>query len=256
MKFYGNSDVGIRRSENQDCFGIFDILPGVTVCVICDGMGGNAGGAIASRLAVDAFEDMLRETLIPDNPGDEPVLDEKSVRRALTESVCAANSTLIKKPRESGGKLDGMGTTLVALLVTEKGAWSVNVGDSRLYRVYGDRLERLTKDHSVVQQMLDNGEITPSQAVRSPVRNIITRAVGASQVIDPDVCSVDTYSPDGSPVKFMLCSDGLYGYTDEPDLVRTVNTASSLEEGTTGLIALANDAGGQDNITVILAEIP
>lgn len=254
MKFYGASDVGKQRMENQDCFGIFDILPGITVCVVCDGMGGSAGGAIASRTAIDAFADMMREMLIPDYPENEPVLTEKTVRAALTESVCAANTAVRRRAKEAGGKLDGMGTTLVALLLTNRAAWSVNIGDSRLYRVYSDRLVRLTKDHSVVQQLIDSGEITEAQAARSPVRNIITRAIGTSDFIEPDICSVDLYSKDGSPARFMLCSDGLYGYTDEPELVRTINRSADFSAGTAALIRLANECGGQDNITVILAE--
>lgn len=255
MKFYGKSDVGIVRSENQDCFGIYELLPGVTLCVICDGMGGNAGGSIASRLAIDAFSDMMREMIIPDSPEAAPDLSDRNVRGALREAVRAANMSVREKAKESAGKLDGMGTTLVALLMTSGGyAWAVNVGDSRLYRLLPDRLIRLTRDHSYVQQLVDAGTLSQEEARLSPDRNIITKAIGVSGYIEGDVAAVDLSPIDGYRGLFLLCSDGLYSVLDDSSVLSAASAARDLPEMADRLVESAKEAGGYDNITVIIAE--
>ncbi len=255
MKFYGKSDVGIVRSENQDCFGIYELLPGVTLCVICDGMGGHAGGSIASRLAIDAFTDMMREMIIPDSPEAVPEISDRVVRDALRESVRAANGAVREKAKDSNGKLDGMGTTLVALLMTENGfAWAVNVGDSRLYRLLPDRLISLTRDHSYVQQLVDAGTLSREEARTSPNRNIITKAIGVSGVVEGDVTAVDLAPIDGYRGLFLLCSDGLYSVLDDAAVIAAATTARDLPEMADKLVESAKEAGGYDNITVIIAE--
>jgi protein phosphatase len=257
MIFYGKSDVGVVRLENQDCFGIFDILPEITLAVICDGMGGNAGGSVASRLALETFADKMRENLIPDSPEEIADLKDQTVRRALRLSAEEANRAVWQKARErQDGKLDGMGTTLTAVLaVGNSYAWWVNVGDSRIYRISGDELLQVTHDHSYVQQLVDIGELTADQAAGSPYRNYITRAIGAEPTVEADVGSIDIVPGyTGERIRLLLCSDGLYGCVGKDKLLSVVNSDEQLSRRAELLVNAARRQGGPDNITVILAE--
>lgn len=257
MKFYGKTDVGISRTENQDCFGIYDILPGVTLLAVCDGMGGMAGGATASRLALDTFMQSMREHIIPDNPEDEPDLGSVGLRFSLSASVSEANRAVWKEAVASKGKLEGMGTTLVALLVVENTLiYSINIGDSRLYEITNEKIEQLTKDHSYVQHLIDLGQLTYEEAKTSPVRNIITRAVGIEDDIVADIRSIDPApgTPD-SPRYMLLCSDGLSGVVSDDDIADIVRSSETLQKKTEFLVNAARDAGGPDNITVVLAQL-
>ena len=255
MRFYGASNVGLVRSENQDRFGIYDILPGVTLCVICDGMGGSVGGSMAAELALEAFADMMREMIIPDSPDDAAEINDRTVRDAFRAAVYAANSRVYNKALDSNGRLQGMGTTLNAMLITEKGfAWSVNVGDSRLYRITGEGAEKLTRDHSYVQQLVDFGTLTPDEARHFGMKNVITRAVGTDVAVEADIISVDTLPCSGKKGVFMLCSDGLYNCVDDVGLVNIFLADGSPKSMAAKLISSARAAGGPDNITVIVAE--
>lgn len=257
MKFYGKTDVGVSRTENQDCFGIYEIIPGVTLLAVCDGMGGMAGGATASRLALDTFAQSMREHILPDNPDDDPDLGSIGLRFALNASASEANRAVLKMAEDSDGKLDGMGTTLVALLVVENTLiFSLNIGDSRLYEIRDGKIEQLTHDHSYVQHLLDLGKITYEEAKSSPIRNIIMRAVG----IDDDVAGdVKTHDPapgrEDSPRYMLLCTDGLSGVVSDEEIKNIVMIPGSLKEKADALVAAANAAGGPDNVTVIVAEI-
>lgn len=257
MKFYGKTDVGVRRTENQDCFGIYEILPGVTLLAVCDGMGGMAGGATASRLALDTFAQSVREHILPDNPDDEPDLGSIGLRFALNASASDANRAVLKMAEESDGKLEGMGTTLVALLVVENTLiFSLNIGDSRLYEIRNGQIEQLTKDHSYVQHLLDIGEITYEEAKTSPIRNIIMRAVGIDDDVAGDVRSHDPApGTEEAPRYMLLCSDGLSGVLSDEEIRNIVTTNNTLNKKTEELVRAANAAGGPDNITVVLAEI-
>ena len=257
MKFYGKTDVGVRRTENQDCFGIYEIIPGVTLLAVCDGMGGMAGGATASRLALDTFAQSVREHILPDNPDDEPDLGSVGLRFSLNASVSEANRAVLKMADESDGKLDGMGTTLVALLVVENTLiYSLNVGDSRLYEIKDGKIEQLTKDHSYVQHLLDLGKITYEEAKTSPIRNIIMRAVGIDDEVAGDVRSHDPApGTEDSPRYMLLCSDGLSGVVSDEEIKNIVTTNKPISKKVEELVTAANAAGGPDNITAVLAEI-
>lgn len=257
MIFYGKSDVGVERTENQDNFGIFELLPGVTLAMVCDGMGGCAGGSLASSLAVEAFADMMRETLIPDRPEDRAVLDDRSVKRALTLSAEAANRAVWEKAHEKqDGRLDGMGTTLIGILtVGDERAWYINIGDSRLYYISDAETRQISHDHSYVQQMVDSGEMTPEAAAQSPMRNMITRAVGGEPTVEADVRTVDLGFPEDGRRFLLLCSDGLYIGPGEEEITAIVLGEEPLSVKTERLVRAANKAGGQDNVTVILVEL-
>ena len=257
MKFYGKTDVGVRRTENQACFGIYEILPGITLLAVCDGMGGVAGGAIASRIALDTFAQSMREHIIPDNPEDEPDLNSVGLRFALSASVSDANRAVYNEAKKSDGKLENMGTTLVALLMVENTlAYSLNIGDSRMYDISDGKITQLTKDHSYVQQLLDMGEITYEESLTSPMRNIITRAVGIEGDASPDIHSLSPApgTPD-APRYILLCTDGLCGVVSDEEIAEIVCQDGELREKTEKLVAAANKAGGPDNITVVIAEL-
>lgn len=259
MKYYGKTDIGSRRYENQDCYGIYQILPGVTLCVVCDGMGGAAGGAVASRLALDTFSETVREKVLPDSPEDAADLGSTGLRFALQEAVEAANREVWLKAHDETGRenLDGMGTTLVALLIVDGViAFSVNVGDSRMYEITTGGITQLTHDHSYVQHLVDIGKLTYDEARTSPVRNVITRAVGIGENVRADIVSVNADTPaPGTHRWLLLCTDGLCGCVDETTIQLIMQDNMPLDQKAERLVQVAIGNGGPDNITVLLVEL-
>ena len=193
------SDRGRKRASNEDAFG-YSVEHGVYF--VCDGMGGAAAGEIASSLAID---EMLR-LLTARTPGDPlPTVAE--------QAVIAANEAIYSRSQRNY-KLSGMGTTLVGLLVEERHAFVVNVGDSRCYRLRNNRIEQITLDHSLVEEQVRLGRMTCSEALRSPLRNVITRALGTQSRVTPDIFELEAEPGD----LYLLCSDGLTReLTDPPD---------------------------------------
>ncbi len=257
MKFYGKTDVGVCRSENQDCFGIYEILPRVTLLAVCDGMGGSAGGSVASRLALETFSTAMRDHIRPEDPDEHPDLGIDALHFALSASVSDANRAVWRAADDSDGKLEGMGTTLVALLYVENTLiYWVNVGDSRLYEITADSIRQISKDHSYVQYLIDLGKLTYEEAATSPIRNIITRAVGIEDEIDADIDLLDSaVGPADDPRYLLLCTDGLSGVVSDDEIAQIVRRPGTLKEKTDALVAAAREGGGPDNITVILAKL-
>ena len=258
MIVYGKSDIGKVRDENQDSFGITELFPGVMLCVICDGMGGCSGGAVASQIALETFTDTMREMLTPDTEGADPGLSDRDVRQAMKEAVYTANAAVFAKSGEDEeSSLYGMGTTLTAVLITESGyAWTVNVGDSRSYIYFPDRIVRLTHDHSVVQEYIDRGVLSEEEASKSSMKNIITRAIGIEESIEADIESVDLDHAEGAPSGLLLCSDGLYNCVSADRMLAILNSSGDkTAEKADRLTRAARNAGGPDNITVIVIDL-
>lgn len=262
MYLHGNTDIGRRRKVNQDTFATLSPSPDTALCVVCDGMGGAVGGAEASRIARDSFAAALQELLPALFAPEACVCSDTdaadAARRALEEKIPQALCTAAEQANRAvydaasaDPSLQGMGTTLIALLITGRFACAINVGDSRLYAVTPKEIRQLSHDHSYVQYLVDLGKLTPEEARMSTNRNIITRAVGTAPALECDVIAIEPELV-GQAV-FLLCSDGLSGMlTDEEiaDVVRADGiSASAVDE----LIARANAAGGTDNITVVLA---
>jgi len=229
------TDRGRKRPSNEDAFG-YSVEDGIYV--VCDGMGGAAAGEIASSVAVD---EMLR-LLTGHNENEHPMLPEAAER-----AIAAANQAIYSRAQRNP-RLSGMGTTLVALSVEDRHAWVLNVGDSRCYRLRKGRMEQLTLDHSLVEEQVRMGRMTPAEALRSPLRNVITRALGTQCNVTPDVFGLETEPGD----LFLLCSDGLTRELSDPLIESMLCTDLPLEEMCLRLVDAAKKAGGHDNITCLL----
>ena len=227
------TDRGRKRASNEDAFG-YSAEHGVYV--VCDGMGGAAAGEIASSLAVD---EMMR--LLTHRDAANPLLADAE------QAVSAANQAIFSRAERSQ-KLSGMGTTLVALLVEERRAWLLNVGDSRGYRLRNAHLEQITVDHSLVEEQIRLGRMSQSEAQRSPLRNVITRALGTQNNVTPDVFELEAEPGD----LFLLCSDGLTRELADSLVESLLLVGVPLDELCARLVAAANQAGGHDNITCLL----
>ena len=234
----GRTDTGLRRRNNQDALGECASEDGqLRAFVVADGMGGHAGGEVASRLAVEA----IVEVFVASN---EPIPDR--LRAALE----AANDR-IHQTQLRDSKLMGMGTTGVAIGFGPDGAWVANVGDSRAYRLRGGRLEQLTRDHSVVGELQQRGLITAEEALAHPRRNEVLRSLGIEPTVEIDVDEVDVAPED----LFLLCSDGLWGVVDDAEIASLL-ARQPLAEASRTLIEAANERGGPDNITVQIVHAP
>ncbi len=230
------TDRGRKRSSNEDAFG-YSVEDGVYV--VCDGMGGAAAGEIASSIAVDEILEHLtdhREAGVP-----LPDLAEKA--------VCAANAAIYYRAQRNP-RLNGMGTTLVALLVEERRVWVFNVGDSRCYRLRNGRLEQLTLDHSLVDEQVRMGRMSQSEALRSPLRNVITRALGTQNCVTPDCFEFQAEPGD----VFLLCSDGLTRELADRTIESILAANAVPEDCCARLVEAAKKAGGHDNITCVLVQ--
>jgi len=227
------SDRGRKRPSNEDAFG-YSVEQGVYV--VCDGMGGAAAGEIASSVAVDEFMKQLTGRTAADAP-----------RSSAEQAIAAANQAIFTRAQRSN-RLNGMGTTLVALLTNDRHVWLVNVGDSRGYRLRNGRLEQITVDHSLVEEQVRMGRLERSEALRSPLRNVITRALGTQNAIVPDIFELETAPGD----LFLLCSDGLTRELSDANIESLLGAAAGVEELCARLVAAANQAGGHDNITCLL----
>lgn len=253
MIHFGKTDVGMKRSGNQDNFGIYEMGENATLLVVCDGMGGVSGGERASRLALDAFYSTVRGVCEPKIKDGR--LDASSFRiPMLLEEALGDANTAVYNEAKANPELEGMGTTLVALFFCDGTAYSLNVGDSRLYGITEGKATQITRDHSYVQMLIDMGRLTPEEAKDNPQKNIITRAVGTSEGLEADIAPVDsTLLSEGS--YFLLCSDGLSNMLSDEEIAAIACGDGTLEEKAAKLVENANENGGLDNITVVLAQI-
>lgn len=235
MKSYGITDIGISRKYNQDysleCdepIGNLDNL-----YAVCDGLGGHNAGEFASENAAELFFDISEES------------DAKMPLSIFREAVTQVNSLIFRKGQEP--QYTGMATTLVACTVRDDTAYIVNVGDSRAY-IIGEEISQITWDHSYVGELVKEGKLSKDEARFHKKNNVITRAIGAERSVEPDYFQVTM--EEGEVI--LLCSDGLYNMVSEYTMKAVVNSRGSLKDKAQKLVDLANEAGGKDNIAVVL----
>lgn len=248
MNIYGLTDKGMIREVNEDCIGITCLTNGITIAVVCDGMGGAVGGKIASAIAEETFMKSMVEAAAEI---EKSKFDNKKIKALIRDSVEKANIAVLQKTKEDIS-LVGMGCTLNAVVFCEPKSkiYYANVGDSRLYMINKREIKQLSKDHSYVQMLVDNKEITPEEAEEHPKKNIITKAIGIEEDVGPDVS--DRRISTKSETYFLLCSDGLHGLVKKEKLKKVALAPAGIEEKIFTYIRLANEAGGDDNISAIL----
>jgi PPM family protein phosphatase len=222
------TDVGRQRHTNEDNF--YDEPP---IFAVADGMGGAQAGEVASEMAIDQFV-AERET---EAPAEEQL-----------EQIAKAANRKIWDMAQADSRHAGMGTTLTAVMVDGQSVAVGHVGDSRLYLFRRGEIERMTRDHSLVEEFVRQGKLTPEQAEKHPQRSVITRALGPESAVEVDTFRIPARDGD----VFLLCSDGLSGMVSDADLERILAEAGSLDEAASRLVEAANDNGGRDNITAVL----
>lgn len=238
MKISAGSDTGRLRSSNQDSYKIGE-LEGGAWAVVCDGMGGHSGGNVASSIAVERIERDLKSNLKEN-------MAVSSVKNVLESAIASASADIFDRAAEQQ-ELLGMGTTVVAAVCINGSCVIAHVGDSRCYLLSDGKLNLLTKDHSLVQELVDAGIITPETAQTHPNKNIITRALGTDNDVRVDFTDISLSSGD----KLLLCSDGLTNMVSETEIVDCIS-GEDVFNYSAKLIALANEHGGTDNITAVI----
>lgn len=231
------TDTGKVRTVNEDSMATFE-SPNGRIVVVCDGMGGQNAGDVASQLAIAVIQDILT-----DNTFNSP-------EEAITRSITAANQAILKRSSQNP-ELSGMGATCVMLIIRDGKVWYGSVGDSRIYYIAQGMIRQITKDQSYVQTLVDAGELTQEAAEHHKDKNQITNALGLDGMTPPVICQMPITPEPGSV--FLLCSDGLSGMVSNKAMADVVSdTTLSLHDRAEKLVALANNAGGVDNITVQL----
>lgn len=238
MKIVAKTDKGLVRSSNQDAYAVGELPGEVAWAIVCDGMGGEAGGNIASALAVKVISEKITSAY------NEKMRDA-SIKNLLDSAICAANIEVYDMAY-SRPDLQGMGTTVVAVIVRDKTAFIAHAGDSRAYIVSGETIQQITTDHSLVQNMVDRGEITAEQAQHHPKKNLITRAVGVEKRIDIDFSEIDLNDNE----TLILCTDGLSNFVTNKEMIDDIKDGQYYAFADR-LVKRANKNGGGDNITVV-----
>lgn len=237
MKISAKTDVGLWRNDNQDSYKAGYFEDGTVWCVVCDGMGGAAGGDIASKMAVELISKRI-ETCFNSK------MKPSSVGNLLESAINLANIEIFDKAKENI-EYSGMGTTVVAAIIGNNTVYVSHAGDSRAYIKHNDEFDQITIDHSLVQEMVDRGEITEEEAENHPIKNYITRALGVDRDIAVDYCYHDFSEGD----ILLVCTDGLTNMVSDEEIAKKLD----LEEGCADeLVKIALKNGGKDNVTAVV----
>lgn len=242
----GQTDVGQKRDHNEDAFLVDDALG---LYVVCDGMGGHAAGEVASAHAIETVKRVVQENVaaLEQLKAEDLPENRERVQRLVEKAVQLACGEIYRLALEDSGKA-GMGTTLVMMLMVGQKGIMGHVGDSRVYLNRQDQIHQLSEDHSYVTEMIKRGRMTEEEAKDSPYANVITRAVGIQESVEVDTLLMDVLPGD----TFLLCSDGLHGYTPDKKELSTMLGVDDVQSIPPGLIHVANARGGSDNITAIV----
>ncbi len=240
MQSWGLTDPGCVRKQNQDAYRIEQLDRSTLLCAVCDGMGGAKSGNVASTLAVEVFAEEVRRSW-------KAGMDQAKIDQMLRGAVKLANFTVYDQAAQFE-EFDGMGTTLVAALIRGKKATVVNVGDSRAYGIDRGGIHQITKDHSLVQLMVDRGDLTAEAAKSYPGKNFITRAIGTEPVVMCDLYHRDVSRGD----YLLLCSDGLSNLMDDQEILFEVVHGVNKQHCCKRLLSIAKNRGAPDNVTSVL----
>jgi len=238
----GKSDIGKVRTTNQDAYHIGKISTDMAWSVVCDGMGGANGGNVASLVAVGAISANIDRNYNPEKP-------DSSIHSLITTAVINANALVYQKSKQTPD-LSGMGTTVVLTVIKNDMAYIAHVDDSRAYHISSGMIRQITKDHTMVQYLIETGELTPEEAKEHPKKHLITRAVGVEENVSVDYNETELKKGD----KVLICSDGLSNLVSEDEIMSVVNKNNAVADAIDSLIELANERGGNDNITVVIME--
>ena len=236
---FAKTDIGKVREQNQDYYYISEETSEPKIYILADGMGGYKGGEIASKLATESVKNYIESNFCNITKEKEEIL------KLITSAVEYANMVVYEKSKENA-ELEGMGTTLEVCLIYNNKAYIGHIGDSRIYRIRKDVIRKLTKDHSYVQQLVEDKRITREEAKTHPKKNMLTKALGCTPYVEPDLRARNFEKGD----IFIMCSDGLTNMVEEKQIYELIK--QDINKATDNLINAANDAGGYDNITVII----
>lgn len=243
MQYWGLTDPGCVRLQNQDAYHVEQLDRNTLLAVVCDGMGGAKSGNIASSLTVDVFVQEVRRSW-------KSSMTQDGITQMLRSAVKLANFTVYDQAKQFE-EFDGMGTTLVAVLVRNRHVTVAHVGDSRAYKVNEDGIWQLTRDHSLVQMMVERGELTPEMARTYPGKNFITRAIGTEPLVLCDISHQELKRGDF----LLLCSDGLSNMMDDQEILFEVVHGVNRKNCCQRLLDIAKNRGAPDNVTTVLVMI-
>jgi serine/threonine protein phosphatase PrpC len=248
IRYAAKTDPGLKRNHNED---YFSLIEDEQLFLVADGMGGHACGEVASKMAADVIREFFGRTKEDDSTWPFKMDRQLSyLENRLVVGIKLANQRIFEAAAKDA-RLKGMGTTVVIGMIAGDKLYIAHVGDSRLYRIRGNEVQQLTRDHSLLEDYKDaRPDMSDEEQRKFPHKNVITRALGMRETVQVDVAADDIQDGD----VFVLCSDGLSGMIDNKKLVDTVSKSGDLEHAVTGLVDAANQAGGTDNITVLALE--
>lgn len=239
MISFASSDIGKAREINQDYYSIPKPEDNLQLFILADGMGGYNGGEIASSLATTSAKSYIETNF------DKIEHNKEAILELIKNAIEYANMVVFEKSKQEPN-LEGMGTTLDICFIYNNKVYIGHVGDSRVYRIRGEIIRKLTKDHSYVQQLVEDGKITREEAEHHPKKNMLLKALGCTAYVEPDLRARNMENGD----ILLMCSDGLTNMVEEKEIYRVVK--ENPETATKVLVNLANEAGGYDNITVVI----
>lgn len=239
MQVFAKTDIGRERKINEDFYYISEAEDKIKLFILADGMGGYNAGEVASKMAVEAVKEYIYKHFQKNKDSKEKIED------LLREAIEYANNVVYKKS-QSQKELNGMGTTLDVCLIYNSKVYIGHVGDSRVYRIRKEFMRRITRDHSYVQTLIEDGTITKEEAFHHPKKNMLTKALGCMEKVEPDIYTKTFIKDD----MILMSSDGLTNMIKEDEIYNTIK--QDKENATENLVKQANDNGGYDNITVVI----
>lgn len=249
FEFASASDTGRARNNNEDSVVVDEPA---ALAVLADGMGGYNAGEVASGIAVALITSEMRQAIAKTNLHGMPQDEGDTQSALLLKGVIAKTNTSIFESANSQPQYAGMGTTLVVALFRDNRVSVAHIGDSRLYRLRTEKLDQITRDHSLLQEQIDSGMLTKEAARRSQNKNLVTRALGIEPEVEAEIHTYDVMPGD----IFLLCSDGLNDMVEDEDIELTLNAmGSNLPLAANQLVQMANDNGGRDNVSVVLVKV-